>query len=117
MSAGQLVGRASATRIASERDPPLARTDVRSATSSHAMSDRLHPHMLARHPDRRRPVSIKLFNSSEKRGAGHCCALARTASTRATDCAEESQETLAKNVADALPREFFLNKFKRLGFI
>ena len=86
----------------------------------HAMSDRFISHMLARNIRIEEDLIDQLFNSSEKR-------LARALLLLAHYGAEDepirvvpriSQDTLAKMVGTTRSRvNFFLNKFKKLGFI
>jgi CRP-like cAMP-binding protein len=86
----------------------------------HSMSDRFITHMLTRNIRIEEDLVDQLFNSSEKR-------LARTLLLLAHYGKEEkpirvvpqlSQETLAEMVGTTRSRvNFFLNKFKKLGFI
>jgi CRP/FNR family cyclic AMP-dependent transcriptional regulator len=86
----------------------------------HAMSDRFISHMLARNIRIEEDLIDQLFNSSEKRLARTLLLLARYGKqdrpVRAVP--KTSQETLAKMVGTTRSRViFFLNKFKKLGFI
>ncbi len=88
--------------------------------SEHAMSDRFISHMLARNIRIEEDLIDQLFNSSEKRLARTLLLLARYGKqdkpVRAVP--RISQETLAKMVGTTRSRvNFFLNKFKKLGFI
>jgi CRP/FNR family cyclic AMP-dependent transcriptional regulator len=88
--------------------------------SQHAMSDRFIAHMLARNARIEEDLIDQLFNSSEKRLARTLLLLARYGKqdkpTRIVP--RISQETLAEMVGTTRSRvNFFLNKFKRLGFI
>jgi CRP/FNR family cyclic AMP-dependent transcriptional regulator len=84
------------------------------------MSDRFISHMLSRNIRIEEDLIDQLFNSSEKRLARTLLLLARYGKqdqpVRAVPVM--SQETLAKMVGTTRSRvNFFLNKFKRLGFI
>ncbi len=86
----------------------------------HAMSDRFISHMLARNIRIEEDLIDQLFNSSEKRLARTLLLLARYGKqdkpTRVVP--KISQETLAEMVGTTRSRvNFFLNKFKKLGFI
>jgi CRP-like cAMP-binding protein len=86
----------------------------------HAMSDRFISHMLARNIRIEEDLVDQLFNSSEKRLARTLLLLARYGKqdkpVRAVP--KISQETLAEMVGTTRSRvNFFLNKFKKLGFI
>jgi CRP/FNR family cyclic AMP-dependent transcriptional regulator len=86
----------------------------------HAMSDRFISHMLSRNIRIEEDLIDQLFNSSEKRLARTLLLLARYGKpdTSARAVPKISQETLAKMVGTTRSRvNFFLNKFKRLGFI
>jgi CRP/FNR family transcriptional regulator, cyclic AMP receptor protein len=93
---------------------------VRLLHRQHAMSDRFISHMLSRNIRIEEDLIDQLFNSSEKRLARTLLLLARYGKqdkpTRVVP--KISQETLAKMVGTTRSRvNFFLNKFKRLGFI
>jgi len=93
---------------------------VRLLHKQHAMSDRFISHMLARNIRTEEDLVDQLFNSSEKRLARTLLLLARYGvqdrPTRAVP--KISQETLAEMVGTTRSRvNFFLNKFKKLGFI
>jgi CRP/FNR family cyclic AMP-dependent transcriptional regulator len=86
----------------------------------HAMSDRFISHLLARNIRIEEDLIDQLFNSSEKRLARTLLLLARYGKqdkpVRAVP--RISQETLAEMIGTTRSRvNFFLNKFKRLGFI
>src|SRR4029078_2482584 len=86
----------------------------------HSMSDRFIAHMLTRNIRIEEDLIDQLFNSSEKRLARTLLLLARYGKhdrpVRAVP--KVSQETLASIVGTTRSRvNFFLNKFKRLGFI
>ena len=86
----------------------------------HAMSDRFISHMLARNIRIEEDLIDQLFNSSEKRLARTLLLLARYGKqdkpVRVVPTI--SQETLAEMIGTTRSRvNFFLNKFKKLGFI
>jgi CRP/FNR family transcriptional regulator, cyclic AMP receptor protein len=86
----------------------------------HAMSDRFIAHMLARNIRIEEDLIDQLFNSSEKRLARTLLLLARYGKQDkpARVVPTISQETLAEMIGTTRSRvNFFLNKFKKLGFI
>ena len=86
----------------------------------HAMSDRFISHMLARNIRVEEDLIDQLFNSSEKRLARTLLLLARYGrqSKPVRVVPKISQETLAEMVGTTRARvNFFLNRFKKLGFI
>jgi CRP/FNR family transcriptional regulator, cyclic AMP receptor protein len=86
----------------------------------HAMSDRFISHMLSRNIRIEEDLLDQLFNSSEKRLARTLLLLARYGKQDkpARVVPKISQETLAEMVGTTRSRvNYFLNKFKRLGFI
>ena len=86
----------------------------------HAMSDRFISHMLARNIRIEEDLIDQLFNSSEKRLARTLLLLARYGKQDKPIrvVPKISQETLAEMIGTTRSRvNFFLNKFKRLGFI
>jgi CRP-like cAMP-binding protein len=85
-----------------------------------AMSDRFIAHLLGRNTRIEEDLVDQLFNSSEKRLARALLMLARygTGDTPVRVLPTFSQETLAKMIGSTRSRvNFFLNKFKRLGFV
>jgi len=92
---------------------------VRLLHRQHAMSDRFISHMLSRNIRIEEDLIDQLFNSSEKRLARTLLLLAHHDEPDTTRMVPEiSQETLAKMIGTTRSRvNFFLNKFKRLGFI
>jgi CRP-like cAMP-binding protein len=85
-----------------------------------AFSDRFIAHMLMRNARLEADLVDQLFNSSEKRLARTLLLLARygTGEARKQVLPNVSQETLAEMVGTTRSRvNFFLNKFRRLGFI
>jgi CRP/FNR family transcriptional regulator, cyclic AMP receptor protein len=86
----------------------------------HAMSDRFISHMLARNIRIEEDLVDQLFNSSEKRLARALLLLARYGKQDkpVRVVPKISQETLAEMIGTTRSRvNFFLNKFKKLGFI
>ena len=86
----------------------------------HAMSDRFIAHMLARNIRIEEDLIDQLFNSSEKRLARALLLLARYGKQDkpVRVVPNVSQETLAEMIGTTRSRvNFFLNKFKKLGFI
>ena len=84
------------------------------------MSDRFIAHMLARNIRIEEDLVDQLFNSSEKRLARALLLLARYGKIDkpARVVPKVSQETLAEMIGTTRSRvNFFLNKFKKLGFI
>jgi CRP/FNR family transcriptional regulator, cyclic AMP receptor protein len=85
-----------------------------------AMADRFILHMLSRNIRIEEDLIDQLFNSSEKRLARALLLLARygKADKPARILPKISQETLAEMIGTTRSRvNFFLNKFKKLGFI
>ena len=86
----------------------------------HAFSDRFIAHMLARNFRSEADLVDQLFNSSEKRLARALLMLARYGRPEQTHhvLPKLSQETLAEMIGTTRSRvNFFMNKFKKLGFI
>jgi CRP-like cAMP-binding protein len=86
----------------------------------HAMSDRFISHMLARNIRIEEDLIDQLFNSSEKRLARALLLLARYGKRDkpVRVVPNLSQETLAEMIGTTRSRvNFFLNKFRKLGFI
>jgi CRP/FNR family transcriptional regulator, cyclic AMP receptor protein len=86
----------------------------------HALSDRFIAHMLSRNVRVEQDLIDQLFNSSEKRLARALLLLARYGKQDKprSIVARISQETLSEMVGTTRSRvNFFMNKFKRLGFI
>jgi CRP/FNR family transcriptional regulator, cyclic AMP receptor protein len=93
---------------------------VRLLHKQHAMSDRFIAHMLARNIRIEEDLIDQLFNSSEKRLARALLLLARYGKQDKPIrvVPKVSQETLAEMIGTTRSRvNFFLNKFKKLGFI
>jgi CRP/FNR family transcriptional regulator, cyclic AMP receptor protein len=119
--AGQPVRMGSATAITPSVILAVGKAKmVRLLHQQHAMSDRFISHMLARNIRIEEDLIDQLFNSSEKRLARALLLLARYGKqdkpVRAVP--RISQETLAEMIGTTRSRvNFFLNKFKKLGFI
>jgi len=93
---------------------------VRLLHRQHTMSDRFISHMLARNIRIEEDLIDQLFNSSEKRLARTLLLLARYGKENkpVRIVPKISQETLAEMIGTTRSRvNFFLNKFKKLGFI
>lgn len=88
--------------------------------SEHTFSDRFIGHMLMRNARLEADLVDQLFNSSEKRLARTLLLLGRYGKGDAPlqVLPHVSQETLAEMVGTTRSRvNFFLNKFRKLGFI
>jgi CRP/FNR family cyclic AMP-dependent transcriptional regulator len=86
----------------------------------HTFSDRFIAHMLTRNARLEADLVDQLFNSTEKRLARTLLLLARygRGSTPQRVLPKVSQETLAETIGTTRSRvNFFLNKFRKLGFI
>jgi CRP-like cAMP-binding protein len=86
----------------------------------HAMSDRFISHILTRNIRIEEDLIDQLFNSSEKRLARTLLLLARYGKQAkpTREVPRISQETLAEMIGTTRSRvNFFLNKFRKLGFI
>ena len=93
---------------------------IRRLHDQHALSDRFITHMLARNIRIEEDLVDQLFNSSEKRLARALLLLARYGRPSQTHrvLPRISQETLAEMIGTTRSRvNFFMNKFKKLGFI
>jgi CRP/FNR family cyclic AMP-dependent transcriptional regulator len=119
--AGQSKRRSGATAITPSAILSVGKQNmVRLLHTQPAMSDRFISHMLSRNIRIEEDLLDQLFNSSEKRLARALLLLARYGKqdepTRTVP--RISQATLAKMVGTTRSRvNFFLNKFKRQGFI
>jgi CRP-like cAMP-binding protein len=88
--------------------------------NQHALSDRFITHMLARNIRIEEDLVDQLFNSTEKRLARALLLLARYGKPDQTHrvLPRISQGTLAEMIGTTRSRvNFFMNKFKKLGFI
>jgi CRP-like cAMP-binding protein len=93
---------------------------VRVLHEEQAFSDRFIKHMLTRNIRIEEDLIDQLFNSSEKRLARALLLLARYGDQDRPQrtVPKISQETLANMIGTTRPRvNFFLNKFRKLGFI
>jgi CRP-like cAMP-binding protein len=119
--AGQPVRMGSATAITPSTILLVGKEKmVRLLHKQHAMSDRFIAHMLARNIRIEEDLIDQLFNSSEKRLARTLLLLARYGKQDkpVRVVPKISQETLAEMIGTTRSRvNFFLNKFKKLGFI
>jgi len=119
--AGQPVRMGSATAITPSDILRVEKPEmVRLLHRQHAMSDRFIAHMLTRNIRIEEDLIDQLFNSSEKRLARTLLLLARYGKEDKPirTVPRVSQETLAEIVGTTRSRvNFFLNKFKKLGFI
>jgi CRP-like cAMP-binding protein len=119
--AGQPLRMGSATAIAPSTILLVAKeTMVRLLHKQRDMSDRFIAHMLARNIRIEEDLIDQLFNSSEKRLARALLLLARYGKIDEPIrvVPKISQETLAEMIGTTRSRvNFFLNKFKKLGFI
>ena len=119
--AGQPLRMGSATAIVPTTVLRIQKREMmRTLHDQSALSDRFIVHMLARNIRIEEDLVDQLFNSSEKRLARTLLLLARYGKQDkpARVVPKISQETLAEMIGTTRSRvNFFLNKFKRLGFI
>jgi len=119
--AGQTVRIGSATAITPTKVLVIAKKQmVKVLHEQHALSDRFITHMLSRNVRTEQDLIDQLFNSSEKRLARTLLLLARYGKQSSPQAVLPaiSQETLAEMVGTTRSRvNFFMNKFRRLGFI
>jgi CRP/FNR family cyclic AMP-dependent transcriptional regulator len=119
--AGQTLRMGSATAITPSVILRVAKEKmVQLLHQQHAMSDRFIEHMLSRNCRIEEDLIDQLFNSSEKRLARALLLFARYGKQKQPMrvVPKISQETLAEMVGTTRSRvNFFLNKFKKLGFI
>ena len=119
--AGQSQRMATATAMAASTILAVEKQEmVRQLHAQPAFADRFLTHMLARNIRIEEDLIDQLFNSSEKRLARTLLLLARYGEPEASHRAlpRVSQETLAEMVGTTRSRvNFFMNKFRRLGFI
>jgi len=93
---------------------------IRLLHQQHALSDRFIAHMLARNTRLEEDLVDQLFNASEKRLARTLVLLARYGKSDGPRkvLPKFSQEVLAEMVGTTRSRvNFFMNKFRRLGFV
>ena len=119
--AGQRLRMGSATAMTPSSIMRVGKTNmVRLLHKQHELSDRFIAHMLARNIRIEEDLIDQLFNSAEKRLARTLLLLARYGEEEqpSTLVPRISQETLAEMIGTTRSRvNFFLNKFKKLGFI
>jgi CRP/FNR family cyclic AMP-dependent transcriptional regulator len=119
--AGQRLRMGSATAITPSAIAAIQKDKMaRLLHRQHAMSDRFITHMLSRNIRIEEDLIDQLFNSSEKRLARTLLLLARYGEWNkpARVVPTISQITLAEMVGTTRSRvNFFLNKFRKLGFI
>ncbi len=119
--AGQQLRMGSATAITPSRILLVDRRAMGQLLhKQHALSDRFIAHMLSRNIRIEEDLIDQLFNSSEKRLARALLLLARYGKKdRPSKVVPKiSQETLAEMIGTTRSRvNFFLNKFRKLGFI
>jgi len=119
--AGQPVRIGSATAITATRVLVVAKKQmVNVLHKEHALADRFIAHMLSRNVRIEQDLIDQLFNSSEKRLARTLLLLARYGQRDKPRqiVPKISQETLSEMVGTTRSRvNFFMNKFKKLGFI
>ena len=122
---GCLVGQTRRMSSASAIDPStiiIVKKEemVRQLHAQPSFADRFLTHMLTRNIRIEEDLIDQLFNSSEKRLARTLLLLARYGEPGATHrvLPKVSQETLAEMVGTTRSRvNFFMNKFRKLGFI
>src|SRR6202040_748317 len=93
---------------------------IRVLHAEHELSDRFIKHMLSRNIRVEADLVDQLFNSSEKRLARTLLLLARSGKEGQPQKSgpKIAQETLAEMIGTTRSRvNFFMNKFKKLGFI
>jgi len=119
--AGQLLRMGSATAMT---DCEILQIDKKAMTLAlhreHAFSDLFVAHLLARNIRYEEDLVDQLFNSSEKRLARILLLLAHFGKdgTPQTVIPKMSQETLAEMIGTTRSRvSFFMNRFRKLGFI
>jgi CRP/FNR family transcriptional regulator, cyclic AMP receptor protein len=118
---GQSLRMATASAMAASRIIVVSKPDMqRHLHARPAFADRFLSHMLARNIRIEADLIDQLFNSSEKRLARTLLMLARYGEPEALHrtLPKVSQEALAEMVGTTRSRvNFFMNKFRRLGFI
>src|ERR1035437_8106342 len=119
--AGQLVRMGTATAITPTTLLVIEKKEmIRVLHAEHEFSDRFVAYMLSRNIRIEQDLIDQLFNSSEKRLARTLLLLARYGQQDQPQkvVAKISQETLAEMIGTTRSRvNFFMNKFKKLGFI
>jgi CRP/FNR family transcriptional regulator, cyclic AMP receptor protein len=119
--AGQPVRMGTATAITPTTLLVIGKSEMlRVLHAEHGLSDHFIGYMLARNIRVEQDLIDQLFNSSEKRLARTLLLLARYGKKEMPDTIlpKVSQETLAEMIGTTRSRvNFFMNKFKKLGFI
>jgi CRP/FNR family transcriptional regulator, cyclic AMP receptor protein len=119
--AGQLLRMATAVAVTACHVVSITKLEmIRSLHAQPALADRFLTHMLTRNIRIEEDLIDQLFNSSEKRLARALLLLARYGEPHRSHrvLPRVSQETLAEMVGTTRSRvNFFMNKFRRLGFI
>jgi CRP/FNR family cyclic AMP-dependent transcriptional regulator len=119
--AGQSIRMGSATAIAASTILIIEKQKmIRLLHEQHGLSDRFIAHMLARNIRMEEDLVDQLFHSSEKRLARALLRLACYGKPNQPErvVAKISQETLAEMIGTTRSRvNFFMNKFKKLGFV
>ena len=119
--AGQMIRIGTATAITPTTVLEITKNQMLKVLhEQHALSDRFIAHMLSRNVRIEQDLIDQLFNSSEKRLARALLLLARYGKQDKPRqvVAKISQETLSEMVGTTRSRvNFFMNKFKKLGFI
>jgi CRP/FNR family cyclic AMP-dependent transcriptional regulator len=119
--AGQIARMGTATAITPTRLLVIEKKEmIRVLHPEHAFSDRFVAYMLSRNIRIQQDLVDQLFNSSEKRLARTLLLLARYGKQGQPEkmLPKISQETLAEMIGTTRSRvNFFMNKFKKLGFI
>jgi CRP/FNR family transcriptional regulator, cyclic AMP receptor protein len=119
--AGQTIRIGTATAITPTTVLEIAKNQmVKVLHEQHALADRFIAHMLSRNVRIEQDLIDQLFNSSEKRLARALLLLARYGKQDKPKqvVPKISQETLSEMVGTTRSRvNFFMNKFKKLGFI
>ncbi len=119
--AGQSICMATATAIAQTAVLVIEKDKmIRLLHEENELSDRFITYMLERNLRAEEDLIDQLFNSSEKRLARTLLLLARYGARGQPErvLTRVSQETLAEMIGTTRPRvNFFMNKFRKLGFI
>jgi CRP-like cAMP-binding protein len=118
--AGQSIRIGTATAVTASRVLTIEKAAmIRLLHDESAFSNRFLSHMLTRNMRIEADLVDQLFNSSEKRLARTLLLLARYGESNPQhDLPKISQETLAEMIGATRTRvNFFMNKFKKLGFI
>jgi CRP-like cAMP-binding protein len=119
--AGQPMRFATATVMTPSRILAIPKRQmIRLLHQQHALSDRFIAHMLARNARLEEDLIDQLFNASEKRLARTLLLLARYGKPKGPQriLPRISQQVLAEMIGTTRSRvNFFMNKFRKLGFI